>query len=207
LLACLAGAWLFAASLHAQAPAGAVKVVGVLGSANFSVGNQPFQPVESGVTIPEGAVLRTGPRSAVDLDFGRLVGTVRLTQNTTLNFDRVANTGQGQEAQLDVELTLSDGALLGNTGKLPASAKFQVKVLNGIAGVDSGQFRLQAQGYVVLLSGTVIFVHIPGGGAEPAPYTMRAPPAIYFSPIEQIRPAPQVLVREVQNQTRSKLPR
>jgi hypothetical protein len=52
---------------------------------------------------------------------------------------------------------------------------------------------------MVLLDGTLIFVHVPQGG-NPTPYTLVAPPPVYFSPLEGVKPAPDDLVKEVQNQ-------
>ena len=34
-------------------------------------------------------------------------------------------------------------------------------------------------------------------GQQPTPYTLVAPPAVYFSPLEGVKPAPEDLVREV----------
>jgi hypothetical protein len=52
---------------------------------------------------------------------------------------------------------------------------------------------------MVLLDGTLIFVHVPQGG-NPTPYTLVAPPPVYFSPLEGVKPAPDDLIKEVQNQ-------
>jgi hypothetical protein len=47
-------------------------------------------------------------------------------------------------------------------------------------------------------------VFIPPSG-EPLPFELKAPPPVYFSPVEGVRHAPDQLVREVQFQTKGKL--
>jgi hypothetical protein len=42
----------------------------------------------------------------------------------------------------------------------------------------------------------MVFVFVPPGGV-PTPYVLVAPPGVYFSPIEGIKPAPPELIREV----------
>jgi hypothetical protein len=59
----------------------------------------------------------------------------------------------------------------------------------------------------VLLEGKIIFVQIGAAGSEPVPYHLNAPPAMYWSPAEGMKLAPSALTREVNNQTRSKLPK
>jgi hypothetical protein len=40
-------------------------------------------------------------------------------------------------------------------------------------------------------------VHVPPGG-NPTPYTLQAPPAVYFSPLEGVKNAPLDLVQNVE---------
>ena len=47
-----------------------------------------------------------------------------------------------------------------------------------------------------LLEGRLVFVHVPPGG-EPAQHTLSAPPAVYFSAVGGVQPAPDALVNEV----------
>jgi len=65
--------------------------------------------------------------------------------------------------------------------------------------VRGTEYRMSSTGYIVVLNGTVIFVYVPPGG-QPTPYTLLGPPAVYFSPIEGVRPAPEDLVTEVRGQ-------
>lgn len=188
----------------ADAPPPPVSMVGVQGEVSWSGADKVLRPAQSGAALPSGAVIRTGPKSAVDIRFGSLIGTLRLTENSSLVLDQVVNLEPGAEPALNVQLTLQRGNLLGNPSGLPATATFEIKVSNGVAAIVQGQFRLNAQGYLVLLNGAAGFVHVPESG-EPVPYTLRAPPAVYFSPVSKIQAAPPELVREVAGQTKSKL--
>jgi hypothetical protein len=58
---------------------------------------------------------------------------------------------------------------------------------------------MSSTGYIVLMEGTLVFVYVPPGGV-PTPYTLVGPPAVYFSPLEGVKPAPEDLVREVRGQ-------
>ena len=69
----------------------------------------------------------------------------------------------------------------------------EIKVPNGVAGIRGTRGRANSNSYIVLLDGTLIFVHVPPGG-QPVPYTLVAPPPVYFSPLEGIKPAPQDLI-------------
>jgi hypothetical protein len=95
--------------------------------------------------------------------------------------------------------------MLGFDQKLSATSKYRVKVPQGIADVTGSKYRLDAQGYLVLLEGTALFAFVSAGG-EPTPFPMTAPPAVYFSPLEGgVRPAPSELEREVTLQAKGKL--
>jgi hypothetical protein len=72
----------------------------------------------------------------------------------------------------------------------------------GVAGIrgTKGCFSFRRAGNqkppITLLEGRLVFVHVPPGG-EPARHTLNAPPAVYFSPVGGIQPAPDALVNEV----------
>jgi hypothetical protein len=75
---------------------------------------------------------------------------------------------------------------------------------NGIIGVVHGKYRIDSRSYLVVLKGALIYGYAPPGG-EVKPFTMKAPPPVYFSPVEGVRPAPMALQREVELQTKGKL--
>ncbi|MEY2411258.1 MAG: hypothetical protein QOF48_3928 [Verrucomicrobiota bacterium] len=187
----------FAAPMDAK-----VELKGMLGQAQFSRGGGPFQAVTKGVVFQAGDILQTAGNSALDLDLGAGVGTVRLTQSTTLVFERFS----AAEASYQVSLFLRDGEILGRVAHPLMASRFEVKVNSGIGAVVDGQFRLNSKGYLVLLDGKGGFVHVPPGG-EPVAHAIHTPPAQSFSPMGGVHAAPAELIKEVNNQFRSKLPK
>jgi hypothetical protein len=208
LIPVLAAALIFNAGLAglraapaASMPAKAVSK-GLLGNAQFSRAGGPFQAVSPGVLFEAGDVIQTAAGAALDLDFGSELGTVRLTELTTLVIEKWQGTGPGYE----LNLFLRDGEMLGRVTHPMIPSRFQIKVNTGVGAIVEGQFRLNAKGYLVLLDGKGAYVHAPFGG-EPVAHSLTAPPQ-YFSPSSGgVRPAPPELVKEVNSQWRSKLPK
>jgi hypothetical protein len=194
------------AGFTAERPTPQPRVTGVLGSATYAIAGDAFQPIRSALPLPAETIIRTGPRSAVDLSFGGEIGWVRLLENSTLILERMTNSATGGDSGLILQLLLTNGTLLGKTAKLPPTARFEIKTSSGsIAGIHRGQWRVSADSIVVLVDGSLTFVHSPKTG-DPVPFAMKAPPVYYFSPFERTRPAPRELEREVIAQLKSKLP-
>jgi hypothetical protein len=190
-----------AAAAEAKAP-----LMGLLGTAEYSRAGGPFVPVKKGIVFQAGDVIKTERGSAVDIYFGPLAGTVRMTELSTLVIEKSVVVDERLGATFELNLSLRDGEILGRVERHGGGSRFQVKVPTGLGGIVEGQFRIDARGYVVLLDGKAVYVHIPPSG-DPVPHTLKGPPAVYFSPMEGVQPAPATLVREVTNQSRSKLPK
>lgn len=190
----------------AESQPGKVTVRGILGHAQFARGNSPFAVLGPGMDLRQGDLIQTASKSAIELDFGDRIGTVRLTESAVLVLGKIGTTGTNSDAGPDILLELRSGELLGDAKRVPAGSRFEVKTPVGLAQVVEGQFRIDTQGYVVVVEGKVLFAHVPATG-EPIASTLSAPPAVYFSPAEGVRPAPKPLAREVTKQLRAKLPR
>jgi hypothetical protein len=124
---------------------------------------------------------------------------VRVTENTTLALDKLTLTDTGADTVVEVQLNVPEGTILGNVEKLATASKYEIKVPNGVAGIRGTKFRISSSSLIVLTKGTLVFVYVPPGGT-PMPYTLVAPPPVYFSPIEGVKPAPEELAREVEGQ-------
>jgi hypothetical protein len=185
----------FLPSVSAQADAAAGKAVvrAVKGTAAFSSDGSIFQPLKTGAVLPSGSTVKTAPASTVDLFLGNSAGVVRVAENSTLALDKLAITDTGADTVVDVQMNLPEGTMFFNVNKLSAASKYEIKVPNGVAGIRGTRGRANSNSYIVLLDGTLIFVHVPPGG-QPVPYTLVAPPPVYFSPLEGIKPAPQDLI-------------
>jgi hypothetical protein len=197
-LAVLAAA-LWHSPLQAQALAGKGVVRAIKGSANYSTDGVTFLPLKTGAVLPPGSVIKTAPASTVDVFLGSSAGIIRIEENSTLALDKLTLTDTGADTVVDVQLNLPEGTMLFNAGKLSAASKYEIKVPNGVAGIRGTKGRVASTSYIVLLDGTLIFVYVPTG-QQPVPYTLVAPPPVYFSPLEGVKPAPQDLIREVVGQ-------
>ena len=192
------------ANLFGQPNSIEAQVWDIKGSATYSIAAEPPKRLNPGTVLPPGALIQTAKGSAVDIRLNPDAGVVRMTENSVLALDKLAATSTAAGNTVEVQMNLRAGNMLGNVPKLLAGSRYHVKVSNGMVGVRDGQFRISAQGFVVLLSGALAVVHVPAVG-EPAPHTLMAPPAVYFSPLENVKPAPPPLAQEVQNQLNARL--
>lgn len=195
---------LLPSSLYSQSTPIKARVRDMKGSAMYSLPGAAPRRLSLGTVLPPGSIIETAKNSAVDIYLGPDAGTVRMTESSVLALEKLDETGSGAGSTVEIQLNLQAGTLLGNVKRLHAGSKYHVKVSNGMVGVRDGQFRINAQGFLVLLEGALVIVHVPATG-EPAPFTLTAPPPVYFSPLEGIRPAPEALVQEAQNQLRARL--
>lgn len=193
------------ASYGAEAPPYRIRVAAILGQAQFSRVPGQYIALGPGLDVREGDTIQTASDSAIDLDFGPSIGTLRLTESAVLTLEKVSVTN-GSPAGAEVLVQLKQGELLGNLKNIPASSRFEIKVATGLAQVVGGRFRISEKAYLVVLEGQTLFAHIPPVG-EPVAHSLKAPPPAYFSPAEGVRPAPKKLVREVEKQNKARLPR
>ncbi len=189
-----------ATTLNAQTQPGKAKVQAIAGSAVFSVGGGPAVPLKVGTILDQGATIRTAKDSTVDLFLGRSAGVVRVVENTTLSLDKLALIDTGADTVVDIQLNLPEGTMLFNVEKLSAASKYEIKIPNGVAGIRGTKGRINSAAFIVLREGRFVFVYVPPGGGQPRPYTLVAPPVVYFTPVEGVKPAPPELVREINNQ-------
>lgn len=181
------------------AEAGTAVVTGLRGLAQHASAGGAYAAVQVGTVVRAGDTLQTATGSALDLDYGGAVGTVRLLQSTTVTVTSSGATG--------LTLELKGGEVLGHVKPLPAGAKFQVDVPAGIAGVIEGEFRLNARGYLVVLGGNALFAEVRPD-ADPMVHSLKGSEPKYFSPVEHaVRPAPAPLVDEVRKQLKARLPK
>lgn len=190
-----------ASQLPADTQPGNIMVVGLKGSASATPSGGSPAPVKMKDLFSPGVTVKTDKGSHVDLFFGRNIGTMRLEESGTLIVDKFTLTQTGADTVADIQLNLPEGTILGNVNKLSAASKYEIKVPNGVAGIRGTTVLGSAASYFVLLEGSLVFVHVPPGG-NPTPYTMQAPPPVYFSPLEGVKPAPQDLIDNV----RARLP-
>lgn len=199
---------LFSAIVSIQAATsvpGIAEVRSLVGPATFNTNGSPFHPLKVGMRLHSGATIKTGPGATIDLFLGSSAGTLRITENSTLAINTLTLTDTGVDTAVEVDLELPDGDIYFNVNKLSKASRYEVRMPNGVAGIrgtkGSYSFRPGGGGRppVVLLEGRVAFTHTPAGGGNNT-QTMSAPPAVYYSVTEGVKPAPPALVAEVEKQ-------
>ena len=179
---------------------GKAEVRSIKGSATYSLAGGAFVPLKVGNVLSTGAAIKTGKESTVDLFLGNSAGVVRVSENSTLSLDKLALTDTGADTVVDVQLNLPDGMMLFNVNKISAASRYEIKVPNGVAGIRGTRGRCMASGAILLLDGSLIFVHVPPGG-NPIPFTLTAPPAVFFDPKDgSVKPAPNDMIQEARKE-------
>ena len=181
--------------LPADTQPGKIMVTSVKGTASATPAGGSPAPIKAKDIFGPGTTFKTDKASFVDLSFGKL-GTMRLEESGTLSVDKFTLTETGADTVADVQLNLPEGTIVGNVNKLSAASKYEIKVPRGVAGIRGTSLLASAAAYFVLLDGALVYVDVPPGG-NPTPYTMQAPPAVYFSPLEGVKPAPEDLIKGV----------
>jgi len=189
--------------LAAENQPGTVKVRAILGRAELFRADGGYLPLGPGMVLRTGDVVQTGKGDAVDIFLGETPGTLRLTERTTVRVDKLSTESTGG---FEVELAVRAGEVLGLSKSIPANSRFEIKTAKGIARIQEGRFRIDAQANCVVVEGKLLFAHVPSGG-EPSVHTVQAPDAGFFAPGMGVQPAPKELSKEVVKQMRSKLPR
>ncbi len=190
---------LWTMNIHAQTTPGQAEVRAIKGTAVYSIGGGPAMPLKVGARLTSGATIKTSPESVVDLFLGKSAGVIRVTESTTLALDKLALTDTGADTVVEVQLNLPEGTILGNVNKLSSASKYEIKMPNGVAGIRGTRYSCSSTLFTVLLDGTLVLVYVPPNG-NPVPFTLVAPPAVYFSPIEGVKPAPPELVKRLLDQ-------
>jgi hypothetical protein len=95
---------------------------------------------------------------------------VRLTQNTTLAFDKLNLTAAGTDVVSDTELDLKAGKIYASVKKFNALSQYTVKIPKGIAGVRGTLFSLTVDGAVAVFEshggGLVLSLTLPDGSTK-----------------------------------------
>src|SRR5689334_18946548 len=125
----------------AEGQPGKATVRGILGHAQFARGNNQLAVLGSGMDLRPGDLIQTASKSAVELDFGKGIGTVRLTESAVLVLGKIGIGDASSAASSDIQLDLRSGELLGDVKRVPAGSRFEVKTPVGLAQVVEGQFR------------------------------------------------------------------
>ena len=196
-----------AAPLSAQTTPGRAEVRSVKGTAAWSTNGVPAMPLKVGTVLGSGATITTGTNSTVDLFLGVSAGVIRLAESSTLSLDSLKITETGADKKVEVQLELPDGEMYFNVNKLSKASRYEIKMPTGVAGIrgTKGSFNSRpgnTRPPIVLLEGTLVFVHAPLNG-QVTTYTLKAPPAVSFVPEQGVQIAAAVVVQLAVNQVES----
>ncbi len=177
------------APVNAETVPQAVQVLRVKGHARYSVDNKTWQPLKKGDVLPPTVMIQTAAKSTVDIqpgdenaaptsidaDSGSIrapdelkANTIRVYENSVLDIAKLtsdrANAAEVSETQLD----LRAGRMMGAVRKSPNASRYEIKFLNGVAGVRDGVYILSSSGSLDVLYGTTIVVLEAADGSSPA---------------------------------------
>jgi ferric-dicitrate binding protein FerR (iron transport regulator) len=165
----------FLTAMTAQAKDNSAVARAVRGSATVSNDEgATWKKLNVGTKVNPNSLVRTAPGSIVDFFLGDNGPVLRLTEDTTMRFDKLASEGTGVEKVIETELNLKNGRILGNVKKLAAASRYEVKTPVGVAGIRGTEFDISANGDVTVVSGTVVVVYIKPDGTTYPPVTVNA---------------------------------
>jgi hypothetical protein len=148
-----------AATAGAGSSAGKATVKQITGSATYK-GASGSGSLTIGMTLKAGDTITTGANSSVVLDLGES-GGLQLKANSTLSLDTLEINPGGSSFTTVVSLTKGD--LVGNTKKISAASRYEVKTPNGVAGIRGTAFSISYVGIFRCANGQlVVTVFTPG---------------------------------------------
>jgi hypothetical protein len=175
-------------------PAGAegiqqvVQVVQVKGQARFSNDNKTWHTLKKGEILQPDVMIQTAGKSMVDLQLGDQdaapgpidtpnglirtpeelkANTIRLYENSVLDIGKLTSNRSGTEEVSDTQLDLRAGRMMGGVRKSSSASRYEIKVLNGVAGVREGVFVMNSSGEVAVLYGMAIIALEAADGSTP----------------------------------------
>jgi len=154
------GAALLALAAGAQAAVekGSAKVVGVQGTAEYSVDGSSWTALKRGEVLREGAVIRTVGASGADLDLGRNGSGLRVMPDSVVAFSALTYEETGVETVVNTQIELRAGRVLGNVQKLTSTSKYEVKAPKSVATIRGTRYDMAASGRLVVAEGSVVIV-------------------------------------------------
>jgi Uncharacterized protein conserved in bacteria len=159
---------LFLAVLSSQAEvqSGQVLIQAVTGEAMYLKGDS-WKPLQAQQTVTKGTAIKTGPNSSVDLILQYNGTVLRLTQNSTLSFDKLNKEEAGDDVVTETSLNLLAGSLVGSQRKLASPSTFQINIPGGTATIKGTEYLVRSDGAVTCVSGSVsVNYNLPGNGGS-----------------------------------------
>ncbi len=129
-----------------------VIVRAVHGTVQYSKADQ-WPAVKKNMQLGPGTTLRTGADSYADV-WVNGISVVRVTAETTLQFQKMTRTSTERNADTETILNLKSGTIFGNVKKLSANSRYEIITPHGVAGMRGTDFQVsvvpQANGVPVV---------------------------------------------------------
>jgi hypothetical protein len=143
-----------------------VVVQDITGTASYSA-DDTWRPLEKNMRLRQGAIIKTGANSTVDLLFYSSFTALRLTPNSSLRLDKLSQEAGADTWITDTTLTLLAGGLAGTQRKLEAPSRFRIHLADGVATIVGTEYYVRADGAVTVTSGAVsVNYNAPGRGGD-----------------------------------------
>lgn len=119
--------------------------------------------VNTGSSLAEGTIIRSGTNSTADLLLKYNGSVFRLVANSQLRVEKLRRLDTGVDMITETHLAVDRGILIGSQRKLHKPSVLEISTPNGKAYIRGTEYLVNAQGAVTVLSGSVeINFNLPG---------------------------------------------
>ena len=147
-----------AASAQAAVEKGSAKVVGVQGTAEYSLDGTTWTALKRGEVLREGAAIRTTGASGADLDLGRNGSVLRVMPDSSISLSALTYEETGVETVVNTQIDLRAGRVVGNVQKLASTSKYEVRAPKAVATIRGTRYDMAATGRLLVAEGSVVVV-------------------------------------------------
>jgi hypothetical protein len=186
-------------TVSAEVESGRISIKSVQGQAVYSVDHHSWFPIKSDITIPAGAVLKTGPESTIDLVLQDSRTVLRVVPDTELELTELNKEVAGEDVITETRLNLKSGGVVGSQRKLSKPSTFTISSPKAVATIVGTEYLIRADGAVTCLDGEVsVNYNLPGNGGS---VRVTVPHGSSFNPVtgEVVPTTPEYLANIIQD--------
>lgn len=168
---------------HAEASdlqSGELQVKSIQGSVVYSTDHSTWADLKPGMTLGQGAQLKTGPDASADLDFEYSGTALRLRSNSQLELTRMDEVVADGNVIIDTRLDLTAGSLVGSQDKLEKPSTFTILTPNVSATIRGTQYVVSSDGAVTCMRGEVA---VTASSHQGSPISAQVPAGFSFNPV------------------------
>ncbi|HTQ50081.1 MAG TPA: FecR domain-containing protein [Candidatus Acidoferrales bacterium] len=159
---------------------GELQVKSVQGSVVYSTDHSTWTELKPGMTLGQGARLKTGTDASADLDIEYSGTALRLRSNSQLELTRMDEVVADGNVVIDTRLNLTAGSLVGSQDKLEKPSTFTIRTPNDSATIRGTQYVVSADGAVTCMRGEVA---VTAASHQGSPISAQVPAGFSFNPV------------------------